>query len=566
MCGVPYPRRRRLHRPAREQGVSRRHLRAGRGSEEGQGPRAARSRSRGVAGHADRCRLSRGARAGVPAGHRARRPTRPGLRRGAARPRRPASSRPPSITAATRGRRCRRAGGAPAARDCSRPRVPMSRRRSSAELRASRRASRTADGWTFELESARRDAARPAPARRASTGFGLEERAGRRSRGRRPRPLPARHAEGRPRARARDRLPRGRGLPAHRSDHASQPRGRRGGRRRARPDRCCTRSIARSRRWAGGCCARGCCGRSSRSSASRIGSTPSRNWRFASTERAKLRETLKTMHDIERLVARAALGTAGPARSRGAAAVARGGAARAACCSPTCRRRSSRACVAELDDLRRSARRARSDARRRAAGARARRRRRSATASTPSSTTCASISRSGKQRIADDGGRRAGADRHRLAQDPLQPCVRLLHRDLEVEPRERPGRLSPQADDRRRRALHHAGAQGLRREGARRRRAHPRARDRALRARCGRGRRRGAAHPGHRARHRRARRARGARRDGRHRQLHEAARCTTATSSSPPTCATRSSSGTSPDAFVPNDVTLDGAAPPARRS
>jgi DNA mismatch repair protein MutS len=33
---------------------------------------------------------------------------------------------------------------------------------------------------------------------------------------------------------------------------------------------------------------------------------------FRSTERAKLRETLKSVHDIERLVARAALGTAGP--------------------------------------------------------------------------------------------------------------------------------------------------------------------------------------------------------------------------------------------------------------
>jgi len=33
---------------------------------------------------------------------------------------------------------------------------------------------------------------------------------------------------------------------------------------------------------------------------------------FRSTERAKIRETLKTVHDVERLVARAALGTAGP--------------------------------------------------------------------------------------------------------------------------------------------------------------------------------------------------------------------------------------------------------------
>ena len=44
-----------------------------------------------------------------------------------------------------------------------------------------------------------------------------------------------------------------------------------------RKDRCCTRSIARSRRWAAGCCAPGCCGRSARSSASAIVSTPSRS-------------------------------------------------------------------------------------------------------------------------------------------------------------------------------------------------------------------------------------------------------------------------------------------------
>jgi DNA mismatch repair protein MutS len=33
---------------------------------------------------------------------------------------------------------------------------------------------------------------------------------------------------------------------------------------------------------------------------------------FRGTERAKLRETFKTVHDLERLVARASLGTAGP--------------------------------------------------------------------------------------------------------------------------------------------------------------------------------------------------------------------------------------------------------------
>ena len=99
-----------------------------------------------------------------------------------------------------------------------------------------------------------------------------------------------------------------------------------------------------------------------------------------------------------------------------------------------------------------------------------------------------------------DGRGRARAHGHRVAQDPLQPRVRLLHRDLEVEPRQRAGRLHPQADDRRRRALHHAGAQGVRRQGARRRRAHRGARARALRGAARARRRRGAARARHGAR------------------------------------------------------------------
>ena len=75
-----------------------------------------------------------------------------------------------------------------------------------------------------------------------------------------------------------------------------------------------------------------------------------------------------------------------------------------------------------------------------------------------------------------DGRARAGAHRHQLAQGPLQPRLRLLHRDPEVEPARGARRLPPQADDRRRRALHHAGAEGVRGEGPRRRRADPRAR------------------------------------------------------------------------------------------
>ena len=70
---------------------------------------------------------------------------------------------------------------------------------------------------------------------------------------------------------------------------------------------------------------------------------------------------------------------------------------------------------------------------------------------------------------------------------------------------------------------------------------------------------RGAARAGHRARAGRARRAGGARRDRRPAQLHQAADARRRRARRPPTCAIPSSSGTSPDAFVPNDVSLDGA-------
>ena len=51
-------RRRRLHRAAGEEGLSRRDLRAGRGSEEGQGRGQARGGARGLARHADRRRAT----------------------------------------------------------------------------------------------------------------------------------------------------------------------------------------------------------------------------------------------------------------------------------------------------------------------------------------------------------------------------------------------------------------------------------------------------------------------------------------------------------------------------
>ena len=152
----------------------------------------------------------------------------------------------------------------------------------------------------------------------------------------------------------------------------------------------------------------------------------------------------------------------------------------------------------------------------------------------------------------------SGAHRHRLAEGPLQPRVRLLHRDLEVEPARRAGRLPSQADDCRRRAVHHAGAEGVRREGARRRRAHPRARAGDLRAAARRRRRRGAAHPGDGAGARRARRAGGACGSRGGQQLHQAPRARRRRAASSSTAAIRSSSGdVAAMPFVPNDIVAE---------
>ena len=86
------------------------------------------------------------------------------------------------------------------------------------------------------------------------------------------------------------------------------------------------------------------------------------------------------------------------------------------------------------------------------------------------------ISRSGQQRIAE----MEEAERARTGISSLKIRFnRVFGYYIEISQSnlaQRAGRLPPQADDRRRRAVHHPGAQGLRGEGARRRRAHPRAR------------------------------------------------------------------------------------------
>ena len=94
---------------------------------------------------------------------------------------------------------------------------------------------------------------------------------------------------------------------------------------------------------------------------------------FRSTERGKFRETLKAVHDLERLVARAALGTAGPRDLVSLRSVAGRGAAREA--DPA--RRAGAAAREPVRRARRPDRRSRPDrahAHRRAAGLRPRRR------------------------------------------------------------------------------------------------------------------------------------------------------------------------------------------------
>ena len=109
----------------------------------------------------------------------------------------------------------------------------------------------------------------------------------------------------------------------------------------------------------------------------------------------------KSIHDIERLVARAALGTAGPRDLVVAAPVDRRGAARAACCSSELQAPLVRSLVAELDDLADIRDALDRDARRRAAGASRATAASSATASIAELDDLRGISRCGKQRIAE---------------------------------------------------------------------------------------------------------------------------------------------------------------------
>ena len=428
---------------------------------QGQGRREARGRARRHAGHARRRQLPRRPRAGVPAGgHRARPP------RGRARAARRGAAR--SLDRRVPGRRVSRgrrraqaldddiavlapreivvaAGVDVARRRCRRwrPAIPVT----------------PVDGWTFDPAARRRRCCASScasPACRVSASTGGPRRW--------PPParcvaLPARHAEGRPRARAHAAPARVGRPAARRSDDAPPSRDRRVVAGRAAGslldeiDRTVTPMGGRLlRAWL---------------LAPLVTLEPIRErldaveeLAFRAADRGKVRETLKS-----RARPRAAGVEGGalhrqPARSGGAGARR---SARRAARAPAARRvpgaARRRASSRGLDDLADVRQRHRGHARRRAAGAgprrrrHPRRRRRRARRPAPGQP----VGQAGDRRARS---RRARPHRHPVAEGPLQPRVRLLHRDLEGQPARGARRLHPQADDRRRRALRHAGAEG----------------------------------------------------------------------------------------------------------
>ena len=112
-------------------------------------------------------------------------------------------------------------------------------------------------------------------------------------------------------------------------------------------------------------------------------------------------------------------------------------------------------------------------------------RRPSAPASTRSSTSCATCSQNGKQLHRADRDARAAAHRHRVAEGPLQQRLRLLHRNLARQSAPGAGRLRAQADAGECGALHHAGAEGIRAQGAGRGGEDPRRSRRICSPTCG---------------------------------------------------------------------------------
>ena len=165
--------------------------------------------------------------------------------------------------------------------------------------------------WTFDHESARRTLLDQFQ-HHGLEGFGLERHAVRRRCGRRPAPLSARHAEGRPRARAGRHVYDAAPTPADRCGHAEASEvvepieGGREGSLLDEIDRTVTSMAGRLLRpWL----------LRPLSALDRIRDRLDavEEFAFRSTDRGKFRDALKVVQDLERLVARTALGTPGRA-------------------------------------------------------------------------------------------------------------------------------------------------------------------------------------------------------------------------------------------------------------
>ena len=188
---------------------------------------------------------------------------------------------------------------------------------------------------------------------------------------------------------------------------------------------------------------------------------------FRSTDRGKFRDLLKGVQDLERLVARAALGSAGPrdlvALKQSIAVVPRARLLLQGCDAPL-----TRALLSSLDDLGD----VRDDIDRSLVDAPAALVREGGyirDGVDPELDELRNISRSGKQII-------AGMEEHERARTGINSLKIRYNRvfgyyieNLEIEPARGSSRLPPQADHRRRGTVHYTGAQGTRRESGRRR-------------------------------------------------------------------------------------------------
>ena len=383
----------------------------------------------GARGRRERVRAGAGARA-------RRRSARPGSRR------RPASSWSPSGRGPAAGSALRdELGGRAPARDpgAARGAELPAWLSDAAEPRARIPRARARRRAGFDARAARRELL--APLRRAHPG-GLRLR-GRCRRPRRPAAPPCATCA-RPRSAtsrtspASARATRADGL-VHRRAHAPQPgAGREPGRRQPRGARCSACSTRRATRdGLAPRCATGSCARWP--ALERDPGPPGRGRGAGlphASSAARCARRSRRVQDLDRIVGRVTLGTAQPARPRGAW--------RARCAR--CPRppaalgevRGAPAAPARLKDARPAARR--------------RRRRRGARSSTsrPPPLKDGGLIRDGVDPELDElrerqprrphhhrrhRGARAAAHRHRVAQGPLQPRVRLLHRGQQVQPR-----------------------------------------------------------------------------------------------------------------------------------